>query len=84
MSAFLYLAFVMGIVVLAVYGAVMAEVYVPMNEATQGVAESPEAATGATWLTDFFGFLPLVVLGLVVFAFVVGLVVRRNRVGGGI
>lgn len=84
MAAFLYLAFVVGLAVLALYGATMAEVYTPMNEATQGVAESPEASTGAMWLQDFFGMLPLVVLGLLVFAFIVGLVLRRNRVGGGI
>lgn len=83
MAGFIYLAFVLGIVLVAVYGAVMAEVFNPMLGAAETHAATNEAATGVMWAQSFFELLPLVLLGLLVFILIVGVVVRRGRVGGG-
>lgn len=83
MSAFKYLVFVLGVILVAVYGSIMVEVINPLVSQTQGQAETEAAQTGVMWLDSFVGFIPLVLLGLLVFALIVGIVVRRNAVGGG-
>lgn len=83
MSAFKYLVFVLGVILVAVYGSIMLEVINPLVSHTQGQAETQAAETGAMWLDSFVGVIPLVLLGLLVFALIVGIVVRRNAVGGG-
>ncbi len=83
MSAFKYLAFALGIPLVAVFGAIWMEVITPMLAATRGQAETQAADTGIMWLTAFTNQLPLVLLGLLVFALLVGIIVRRNTVGGG-
>lgn len=84
MAAFIYLAFVLGIVLVAVVGSVLTEVYNPIIDQSATHATSAEAATGVMWIESFFDLLPLLMMGLLVFILIVGVVVRRNRVGGGI
>ena len=84
MAAFVYLAFVLGIVLVAVVGSILAEVYNPVLDLAADSAGTPEAATGVAWAQSFFELMSLVLLGLLVFILIVGIVVRRNRtVGGG-
>ncbi len=84
MSAFKWLAFTLGVGLVAVYGSIWLEVMNPMLAATDGQAQTQAAQDGLGWLQSFVELLPVVMLGLLVFALLVGVVVRRQAVGGGI
>lgn len=82
MSAAIYLAFVAGVVILALLGAILNEFVSPILDQAGGHATSVEAQTGLDWATSLWDFFPLIVLGLLVLALLVGIVNRRRQVGG--
>lgn len=83
MSAAIYLAFAAGIVILALLGAVLSEFVNPIFDVASTHATSAEAQTGLEWAEAAWDIMPLMVLGLLVLALLVGIVNRRSQVGGG-
>lgn len=81
MSAFQYLKFVIGVVLMAAFGAVLNEAISPTLDLASSQSTSAEAATGVQWFQQFWNWAPLVILLLLVFMLVVGIVRRRNQVG---
>lgn len=82
MSAAIYLAFVAGIVLLALLGAILNEFVAPILVLAGDHATSPESEMGLEWATSIWEFFPLLVLGLLVFGLIVSIVNRRQQVGG--
>ena len=82
MSAAKYLAFLAGVVLLSLFGAILNEFVAPILSKASTHATSAESQTALEWATSFWDFFSLVVLGLLVFALIVGIVNRRQQVGG--
>lgn len=80
MSAFKYFVFVIGVVLVAVYGALLHEIINPMLDFTATRSTSEASATGLDWLSQFFEWFALLALLLLVFALIVGIVNRRSEV----
>lgn len=80
MSAYRYLVFVFGVVLVAVLGAFMMEIITPTIDLLNAYSSTPESATGIGWYESFTGLIPLVMLLLLAFMFLYGIVVRRGAV----
>jgi len=81
MSAFRYLIFVAGVVLAALFGAVLNQFANPLLTQTSESASSAYAATGVGWMQDIWALMPVIVLALLVFGLLVGTIVRRNVPG---
>lgn len=82
MSAYRYLEFVIGIVIVAVLGAVVNEFVLPIIDTTDAYSTTPESSTGLTWYSEFWDWMPLWVSLLLAFMFIVGIVLRRRATLG--
>lgn len=80
MSAFKYLVFVIGVVLVAAYGAILTEFINPFLGQTDAQSTSEASAKGLEWANAFFDWFALLALALLVFALIVGVVNRRNQV----
>jgi quinol-cytochrome oxidoreductase complex cytochrome b subunit len=80
MSAFKYLVYVVGVVVVAVFGAVLNEFVTPFLNQASAQSTTQASATGITWFTQFWTWIALVALLLLAFALIVGVVNRRQQV----
>lgn len=80
MSAYRYLIFVFGVVLVAVLGAFMMEIITPVTAMLNSYSSTQASATGIGWYESFTGLIPLVMLLLLAFMFLYGVVVRRGRV----
>lgn len=79
MSAYRWLAFVVGIGVVAALGAVLTEVVLPTIEIANQHSTTPESAQGISWYATAWEWMPLIVLILLMFMLFVGIIVRRGR-----
>lgn len=80
MSAYRYLIFVMGTILVALLGAFMMTIINPTLGMLNSYSSSPESATGIMWYSSFVDLLPLLMIMLLGFMFIYGIVVRRGRV----
>jgi hypothetical protein len=80
MSAFRWLVFVLGVIVIATFGAILNEIVLPTISMTQSLSSTQASATGATWLSQAWTWMPLIVMLLLMFGLVYGIVVRRRSV----
>jgi len=78
MSAFKYLVFVLGTILVAIYGAIMLEIIRPAITQMNAHSSTAASSTGIDWFASFVEFLPLVLLALLAFALIVSIVVRRQ------
>jgi len=81
MSAFRYLIFVVGVVLAALFGAVLNQFANPLLSQASEQATSGYATTGVGWMQEIWNLMPVIVLALLVFGLLVGTIVRRRRVG---
>jgi predicted outer membrane lipoprotein len=79
MSAFKWLAFVLGVILAAVVGAIINELVLPTIDIMRTQSTTAASSQGITWYETFWTWMPLVVLMLLVFALFVGVIVRRRR-----
>jgi hypothetical protein len=80
MSAFKYLIYVSGVVLVAAFGAILNEFVTPFLMAASTHSTTAASSTGVTWFQQFWTWIPLVALFLLAFALIVGVVNRRNQV----
>jgi NADH:ubiquinone oxidoreductase subunit 6 (subunit J) len=82
MSAFKWLAFAVGIPLVAL---LMSFVYSFTNPAVKelnDLSSSSASAQGIQWYSTFLDFMPLILLALLGLMLVVAVITRRQRVGG--
>jgi predicted outer membrane lipoprotein len=79
MSAFKWLAFVLGVILAAAVGAIINELVLPTIEIMNTQSTTAASSQGIAWYETFWTWMPLVVLMLLVFALFVGVIVRRRR-----
>jgi len=84
MSAFRYLIFVAGVVLVAVIGAVANQFVTPLLTQASDHATSGYAQDGVAWMTQLWDFVALILLALLVFGLLVGIIIRRRSVTRGI
>jgi len=80
MSAFKWLAFVLGIPITAVLYAFIREFTEPTIALTRSLSTSQTSAQGITYYEQFMSWLPLIILALLGFMLVVAIVNRRSEV----
>jgi len=80
MSAFKWLAFVLGIPITALLYAFTREITGPAVGYAREYSTSQASAQGLTYYEQFLAWLPLVILGLLGFMLLVAVVNRRGRV----
>jgi flagellar biosynthesis protein FlhB len=80
MSAYNYLVFVIGVVLVAIYGSILTEFIDPMLAFTADRSTTAASATGQQWASQFFDFFALLSLLLLIFALIVAIVNRRRGV----
>lgn len=78
MSAYYYLQFVAGIVLVGLLGIVVNEFVLPIINISTKYSTTPESSTGIEWYSQFWAWMPLWILLLLVLSFVAALVVRRR------
>lgn len=81
MSAYKYLAFALGIPLVALFGAVLNEFVSPLITLTESQSSTTASATGIMWFDAVWTWMPLIVMLLLVVGLIVGVVNRRNAVG---
>lgn len=79
MSAFKWLAFTVGIPLIAVLYALMMEFVNPAIQISRDYSTSEYSSTGIDWYANFIDLLPFILLVLLAFMLVVGIIVRRRR-----
>lgn len=82
MSAFKYLAFVTGVVLVAVFGAFLNEFVLPFITATQTHSTTQASSKGVQWFSQFWEWIALLSLLLLAFALIVAVVNRRRLTVG--
>lgn len=82
MSAFKWLAFAFGVPLLAVLYAILTEFVRPGISILEGLSSTPESSQGITWFSQFWSWLPFIVLLLLAFTVLVAVIVRRRSVVG--
>lgn len=80
MSAFKYLIYVSGVVLVAAFGAILNEFVDPFLSQASAHSTTAASSTGVLWFQQFWAWIPLVALFLLAFALIVGVVNRRNQV----
>ncbi len=80
MSAYRYLVFVFGVGIVAVTGAFLNEFVTPVIDITRSQSTTQASSQGIDWFATAWNWMPLVVLILLVFALLVGIMVRRRAV----
>lgn len=80
MSAYRYLLFVMGVILVALLGAFMMTVTTPAIDLLNAYSTTEASSTGIMWYTEFIELLPLVLFLLLAFMFVYGITLRRGGV----
>lgn len=79
MSAARWLAFVVGVGVVAALGSILTEFVLPVIDIARSQSSTPESSQGIDWYAQGWEWMPLVVLLLLVFMLLVGIIVRRRR-----
>jgi len=82
MSAFKWLAFAVGFVLMAVLYSIFTEFVRPAITVLEGLSSTEASAQGITWYAQFWDWLPLILLLMLAFMIVVGIIVRRRSVVG--
>lgn len=82
MSAFKWLIFSIGFVLLAVLYSIFTEFVRPAITVLEGLSSTDASAQGIAWYAQFWDWLPLILLLLISFMIVVGVIVRRRSVVG--
>jgi len=82
MSGFAWLKFIAGIPILAVLGAVTHQFVSPMLDVAGTHTTTEASATGLMWFEAAWAWMPLMILLLLIVMLIVGVVVRRQSVGG--
>lgn len=80
MSAFKWLAFVLGIPITALLYAFTREFTGPLTGYARDFSTSQASAQGLTYYEQFLAWLPLLILALLGFMLLVAIVNRRGRV----
>lgn len=79
MSAARWLAFAVGIVVVAAVGSLLNEFVLPLIAVANSQSTTQASSTGIEWYSTAWEWMPLVVLFLLGFTLLVGIIVRRQR-----
>lgn len=79
MSAFRWLAFAVGVAVLAALGSVLTEFVLPTISIAQSHSTTQASSQGIQWYATAWEWIPLIVLILLMFTLFVGIIVRRRR-----
>lgn len=79
MSAYRWLAFVVGIAIVAALGSVLNEFVLPTLSIARSQSTTQASSQGIEWYATTWQWIPLVVLGLLVFSLLVAIIVRRRR-----
>lgn len=79
MSAARWLAFTIGIAVVAAVASVINEFVLPVIEIANSQSTTQESAQGIEWYSTGWEWMPLSILLLFVFTLIVGVIVRRQR-----
>lgn len=82
MSAYRYLEFVIGIVIVGALGVVVNEFVLPIISMGNTYSTTQESATGLQWYSEFWTWMPLWIALLLTVAFIVGIVLRRRATLG--
>lgn len=80
MSAFKWLAFGFGFVLIAVVYSILTEFVRPGIEALNDLSSTQASSQGIAWYSQFWEWLPLLLLLLLAFLIVVGVITRRRSV----
>lgn len=80
MSAAIWLAFVFGVILVAIYGSILIEMVLPTITVADAHSSTQASATGIDWYASFWEWMPLVLMILLLFALFVKIIVRRRRV----
>lgn len=79
MSAYRWLAFVVGIALVAAVGSIATEFVLPTIDAARGQSTTQASSQGIEWYATIWQWIPLILLLLLLFALLVGIIVRRRR-----
>lgn len=82
MSAFKWLAFTFGFVLIAVVYSILTEFVRPGIDVLNSLSTTQASSQGIAWYSQFWDWLPLILLLLLAFLIVVGVIVRRRSVVG--
>lgn len=80
MSAFKWLQFVFGVVIVAMLGAVLNEFVLPVIDISRSQSTTTASQAGINMYADIWTWIPGIALFLLVFILVVAIVVRRRAV----
>ncbi|MFB6198675.1 MAG: hypothetical protein ABEI52_10470 [Halobacteriaceae archaeon] len=80
MSAFKYLMFLLGVILVAVLGSILNAFVQPLLPLLEAHATSQAAQTGVSWYKQFWNWVPFITLGLLLFMLIIGIVNRRRGV----
>jgi len=80
MSAYKWLAFAVGIPLLAIMYSIFTEFVTPGVDILNQMSSTQASSQGITWFEQFWEWLPLVLLLLLGFMVLVAVITRRNRV----
>lgn len=79
MSAFRWLAFVVGIAVLAAVASIATEFVLPTIEVARSQSSTAASSQGIAWYATIWEWIPLILMILLMFSLLVGIIVRRRR-----
>jgi len=79
MSAARWLAFAVGVVVVAAVGSLLNEFILPLIDVMNSQSTTQASSTGIQWYATAWEWMPLVILLLLGFTLLVGIIVRRQR-----
>lgn len=82
MSAYKWLAFAFGIPLIAVLYSIMTRFTRPGIDVLDSLSTSEASAQGIEWYSQFWSWLPLILLMLLAFMVIVAVIVRRRSVVG--
>ena len=79
MSAYRWLAFIVGVGVVAALASVLTEMVLPTIDIARSQSTTAASRQGIEWYAQAWEWMPLIVLLLLVFTFMVGIIVRRRQ-----
>jgi len=79
MSAARWLAFTVGVVVVAAVGSLLNEFVLPLIDVMNSQSTTQASSTGIQWYATAWEWMPLVILLLLGFTLIVGIIVRRRQ-----
>lgn len=80
MSAAIWLAFVLGVVVVAAFAAILTEMVLPTIAIANTQSSTQASAQGIDWFATIWEWMPLILMVLLLFSLFVKIIVRRRGV----